>query len=234
VRVIGSLAALGLVAFALGAGAGLLWKDPGLVMAQWAGDTQEVAWSDPTAAAADVESFQDAARGPLPDVEVPSREADDGGHAAPAVRPVAAVASARPADASYQTAAAEPVKPLAQSVRKPAPAPVAAPSPAPAPRKEAAREEARADALPSVSAPPPPLHGVAVQVGAFADRRAADQLIARLRSDGFQAYASAAGGNAWRVRVGPFRDRTGADQAAARLKRDQKLPTWVLEETGKP
>jgi cell division septation protein DedD len=88
------------------------------------------------------------------------------------------------------------------------------------------------DALPAVSAPPPALRGVAVQVGAFSDRRAADQLIARLRSDGFQAYASAGAGNAWRVRVGPFRDRSAADQAAARLKRDQKLPTWVLEETG--
>jgi cell division septation protein DedD len=220
--VIGTLAALGLVAFALGAGAGLMWKDPGLVMAQWGGDTQEVAWSDPTAAAADVEGFQDASSGPLPDVEVPSREAAD------AARPAAA--PSRAADTPYQTASAEPVKPLASSERKAAPA--STPAPTPAPRKETPREEARADALPPVSAPPPALRGVAVQVGAFSDRRAADQLIARLRSDGFQAYASAGAGSAWRVRVGPFRDRSGADQAAARLKRDQKLPTWVLEETG--
>ena len=220
-RVIGSLAALGLAAFALGAGAGLLWKDPGRVMAQWAGDTQEVAWSDPTAAAADVESLHDAS-GPLPDVEVPSRDS------AEAARPVPS--PPRAVEASYQTAAAEPVRPVAASERKPAPA--AAPAPAPAPHKETAREQARVDALPAVSAPPPALHGVAVQVGAFSDRRAADQLIARLRSDGFQAYASAGAGSAWRVRVGPFRDRSGAEQAAARLKRDQKLPTWVLEETG--
>ena len=228
-RVIGSLAALGLVAFALGAGAGLLWKDPGLVRTQWAGDTQEVAWSDPTAAA-DVEGFQGAGRGPLPDVDVPSREVAD------AVQPPAA-APERRVDAPYQTAAAEPVRPLAPREKAATAPPAAAserkatPAPPPAPRKETPHEEARVDALPSVSAPPPPLRGVAVQVGAFSDRRAADQLIARLRSDGFQAYASAAG-NAWRVRVGPFRDRNGAEQAAVRLKRDQKLPTWVLEETG--
>ena len=228
-RVIGSLAALGLVAFALGAGAGLVWKDPGLVMARWAGDTQEVAWSDPTAATADAETFQATRSGPLPDVEVPSRDAAD------AARPAAA--PARPVDAPYQTAAAEPVKPLVpESVKplvpsEPKATPALTPAPVPAPHKETAREQARVDALPSVSASPPSLRGVAVQVGAFSDRRAADQLIARLRSDGFQAYASAAG-NAWRVRVGPFRDRSGADQAAARLKRDQKLPTWVLEETG--
>ena len=223
-RVIGSLAALGLVAFALGAGAGLLWKDPGLVMAQWAGDTQEVAWSDPTAAAADVAAIQQTGRGPLPAVEVPSREAaPDTAH--PAAAP------AQVADASYQTAAAEPVRPLAASKPKAAAAPT--PAPTPVPHKEPAREDARAEALPAVSAPPPSLvRGVAVQVGAFSDRHAADQLIARLRSDGFQAYASAGGGSAWRVRVGPFRDRSGAEQAAARLKRDQKLPTWVLEETG--
>jgi len=220
VRVIGSLAALGLAAFALGAGAGLLWKDPGLVMAQWAGDTQEVAWSEPTAAA-DVGGFRDAASGPLPDVQVPSREAVD------AARPAAA--PARPADAPAEIAAAEPVPPPAPSERKAATVPT--PAPAPTPRKETAHEQARVDALPDVSAPPPSLRGVAVQVGAFSDRRAADQLIARLRSDGFQAYASAGAGSAWRVRVGPFRDRSGADQAAARLRRDQKLPTWVLEET---
>ena len=73
---------------------------------------------------------------------------------------------------------------------------------------------------------------MAVQVGAFTERRVADQLIAKLESKGFDAYAAAGDGGAWRVRVGPYRDRPGAEKAAAKLKQEEKLPTWVLEETG--
>jgi len=207
----GTLAALAAAAFALGAGAGLLWKDPGLLVAQWMGDTQEVAWS--ADAQHPAEEILGSASGPLPAVEVPSRDAAQATRA-PAQEPAKAPA------ASYRTAAAEPVRPVA----------AATPAPPPAPTPSVAlKEDARAQ-TPPVSAPPPP-HGLAVQVGAFGERRAADQLIAKLRKQGFPAYASAADGGAWRVRVGPYRDRSGAEQAAARLKRDQKLPTWVLEES---
>jgi cell division protein FtsN len=209
VRVIGSLAVLAAAAFAVGAGAGLLWKAPGLVLAQWGGETQEVAWAD--VPIEPVAELAKAGSGPLPEVDVPSRDA---------------AAPARDADAApYQTAAAEPVRPLAQGERRSAPAP--APKLAPAKPVQAARAEA---ATPPVSAAPP--GGMAVQVGAFADRRAADQLIAKLESKGFAAYAAAADGGAWRVRVGPYKDRPGAEKAAAKLKQDEKLPTWVLEETG--
>lgn len=201
-RVMGSLAVLAAAAFAVGAGAGLLWKAPGLVMAQWSGDTQEVAWSDvPIEPVAELAS---AGNGPLPEVDVPSRDA---------------AAPAREVDAaSYQTAAAEPVRPLAQGERRSAPSP----APAETPKPELP--------TPPVSAPPP--RGMAVQVGAFTERRVADQLIAKLESKGFDAYAAAGDGGAWRVRVGPYRDRPGAEKAAAKLKQEEKLPTWVLEETG--
>lgn len=202
-KVMGSLAVLAAAAFAVGAGAGLLWKAPGLVMAQWSGETQEVAWSDvPTLPVAELAS---AGNGPLPEVDVPSRDA-----AAPA-REVDAV--------PHRTAAAEPVRPLAQGERRSAPSPAPAATPKPEP------------ATPPVSAPPP-TSGMAVQVGAFTERRAADQLIAKLESKGFTAYAAAGDGGAWRVRVGPYRDRPGAEKAAAKLKQEEKLPTWVLEETG--
>jgi DedD protein len=210
----GSLAVLAAAAFAVGAGAGLLWKAPGLVMSQWGGDTQEVAWADvPIEPLAELASTGSA---PLPEVEVPSRDAS-------------APAPARPVAAPYQTASAEPVRPLAQGEHRSAPKPAEKPAAKPAPA--AAVQQARAaEATPPVSAPPP--GKVAVQVGAFAERRVADQLIAKLESKGFTAYAAAGDGGAWRVRVGPYRDRGSADKAAARLKRDEKLPTWVLEETG--
>jgi DedD protein len=213
----GSLAVLAAAAFALGAGAGLLWKAPGLVMAQWGGDTKEVSWAD-----VPIEPVAEAGSGggPLPEVDVPSRDA-----AEPARELAAVPAAAQRAAPPYQTAAAEPVRPLAQGEHRPAPA--AEPTPAPKPAVQAAR----AEATPPVSAPPP-RGGMAVQVGAFADRRAADQLISKLASKGFTAYAAAADGGAWRVRVGPYPDRGGADKAAARLKQEEKLPTWVLEETG--
>lgn len=204
-RVMGSLAVLAAAAFAVGAGAGLLWKAPGLVMSQWGGDTQEVAWADaPIEPLAEMASTGSA---PLPEVEVPSRDAS---------------APARPEQAPYQTASAEPVRPLAQGEHRSAPKPAEKPAPA---------QQARAaEAMPPVSAPPP--GKVAVQVGAFAERRVADRLIAKLASKGFTAYAAAGDGGAWRVRVGPYRDRGSADKAAARLKQEEKLPTWVLEETG--
>ena len=37
-------------------------------------------------------------------------------------------------------------------------------------------------------------------------------------------------GARWRVRVGPVADRAEAERLSARLKRDEKLPTWVLDE----
>jgi len=217
VRVMGSLAVLAAAAFAFGAGAGLLWKAPGLVFSRWGGDTQEVAWADvPIEPLTELASTGSA---PLPEVEVPSRDASAPG-------------PARPVAAPYQTASAEPVRPLAQGEHRSAPKPAAklavkpAEKPAPAPVQQARA----AEATPPVSAPPP--GGMAVQVGAFAERRVADQLIAKLESKGFDAYAAAGDGGAWRVRVGPYRDRGSADKAAARLKQEEKLPTWVLEETG--
>jgi hypothetical protein len=76
---------------------------------------------------------------------------------------------------------------------------------------------------------------LAVQVGAFAENGAAEELALRLRGKGFPVYVTpgAASGSArWRVRVGPLATREEADRAAARLKRDEGLPTWVLGEDG--
>jgi cell division septation protein DedD len=118
------------------------------------------------------------------------------------------------------------VRPLAAPPKQAAAAAAAPAAPAPAPKLAARSVEP-----PPVSAAPP-AHGMAVQVGAFSERKAADELIAKLRGAGFSAYAAAGDAGPFRVRVGPYADRPGAERAAAKLKAEHKLPTWVLEETG--
>jgi DedD protein len=86
---------------------------------------------------------------------------------------------------------------------------------------------------PPVAAAPP--GRVAIQVGAFADNKAAERLATSLRGRGYSAYVTPgarSGTSRWRVRVGPLPDRAAADKMAAKLKRDEKLPTWVLDEDG--
>lgn len=108
--------------------------------------------------------------------------------------------------------------------------------------------ERQAEPLPEVAAPPggaegerprpvptspPEGGGFAVQVGAFAERSAAEHLAESLRAKAFSVYISPgakAGEARWRVRVGPLASREQAERTAARLKRDEKLPTWVLSE----
>lgn len=73
----------------------------------------------------------------------------------------------------------------------------------------------------------------AVQVGAFAQKGAADRLAGSLREKGFPVYLAAgeaSGAARWRVRVGPLGTRAEGERAAARLKSEERLPTWVLEE----
>jgi DedD protein len=81
-----------------------------------------------------------------------------------------------------------------------------------------------------------PAGKLAVQVGAFAESRAAEQLAESLRRSGLPVYVSPSaagpGEQRWRVRVGPIASREEADRIAARLKSKEKLPTWVLAEEG--
>ena len=73
-----------------------------------------------------------------------------------------------------------------------------------------------------------------VQVGAFAEGRAAEDLAATLRGKGYPVYVSAgagAGSARWRVRVGPLASREAADRTASRLKAEERLPTWVVDES---
>ena len=74
-----------------------------------------------------------------------------------------------------------------------------------------------------------------MQVGAFADRKAADELVASLRDERSRAYVVEGGPGEsarFRVRVGPFGTREQASDEAARLQKRRRLPTWVIAEGG--
>jgi cell division septation protein DedD len=174
------LSLLAVLAFLVGAFAGLVWKEPGLVAAYVRGDTTEIAWST-------------------------------------ASEPVVAAA---PAPTGTGEARPEPTSPEPETPAATQPAPAAAAPARPAPQKP-----------PAVAAPPPAGH-IAVQVGAFGARDAAESLRVRLEKAGFPAYLapSAQAGDPWRVRVGPYPSRDEATRVARRLEQGQKLPIWVLDE----
>lgn len=101
------------------------------------------------------------------------------------------------------------------------------------PAAPAARGE-RSRAEPPEVASGPPGSGFAVQVGAFSEREAARRLADELRRSGHPVYLAASEGEArWRVRVGPVTTREQAERLAGRLQNERRLPTWVLEETGR-
>jgi DedD protein len=105
------------------------------------------------------------------------------------------------------------------------------PGPSPAPRESDAttvaappaesKPTARADAAPAPADATATSGGFVVQLGAFADAKAAADLAATLKGSGFAAYTEAvstAQGAVQRVRVGPFASRDAADGALAKLK----------------
>jgi cell division septation protein DedD len=117
-------------------------------------------------------------------------------------------------------------------------------APAPAPQAVGKVAAPAAPSPPAVAAPPPPAPpaptarrapGFAVQVGAFSDRRKADQLAASLRTSQLSAYVvegSKREAAPYRVRVGPYATRERANDAAARLQAKRRLSTWVIAEEG--
>jgi DedD protein len=74
------------------------------------------------------------------------------------------------------------------------------------------------------AAPSPisPVHGSwSVQLGSFASRANADNLVRQMKGQGFSAFVLTGGSGAsvrYRVRVGPLSDRESAERMAAKLK----------------
>jgi len=118
-------------------------------------------------------------------------------------------------------------KPVTVKVSAPSPSPAAAPAPAPTP------------APPSVSLPPAPgkATGAAaaspwtVQVGAFKNRRQAEDTRQRLAAAGLEAYVASVaaqdGQPRFRVRVGTYRSREEAAAVADRIRAQRSLTAFA-------
>jgi len=97
-------------------------------------------------------------------------------------------------------------------------------SPAAAPRATAPATAPAAPAPVETSAPSPisAAHASwAVQLGSFASRANADNLLQQLKAQGLTVYLSSGGsgqGLRYRVRIGPLADRDTAERTAAKLK----------------
>jgi len=162
---------------------------------------------------------------PLPEAAPAARPAAPApGAAAPAARRAEPAASPPDPASDFDTGDGREKLPAEPQAVRPAAKPEPPPKPAqkPAPRAPA----------PAVAARP---SGFAIQVGAFTDRRAADELVASLRGDRLRAYVAEGGaGEAapFRVRVGPYATRAEAGDEAARLQARRRLPTWVIAEGG--
>jgi DedD protein len=155
--------------------------------------------------------------------------------APPAERPAASAAVAESASSVPAPGTSTPSGADAQRARSPSePRPVAA-APAAAPTAAAAAPPlappAPASAATAAAAAKPATEArYVVQVGAFADRAAAQKTRERVEQLGLKTYTQVvetAGGPRTRVRVGPLATRDEADKAAAKLKA-AGLPAAVL------
>jgi cell division septation protein DedD len=144
-------------------------------------------------------------------------------------------------------AAAKPVAPAAQApagrpAAPPAPAPAPARAPAAQPQPPEAAKPAAPPPTPKPVAPPKPAPavaarpaGFAIQVGAFAERKAADELVSSLGKDRLRAYVvegAPSESARFRVRVGPYPTREQAGDVATKIKAKRRLPIWVIAEGG--
>jgi DedD protein len=146
---------------------------------------------------------------------------------------------AKPVTVKVSAPTPEP-KPTAAKVSAPsvpAPAPVPTPaSPAPAVSVSLPPAPGRGatTALPVAKAPTPPAHAASswtVQVGAFKNRRQAEDTRQRLASAGLEAYVASVaaqdGQPRFRVRVGTYRTREEAAVVAERIRAQRSLTAFV-------
>lgn len=92
---------------------------------------------------------------------------------------------------------------------------------------------ARPQKNPTRNTPPPRSEprgpGYLIQVGAYSNRGAAQEVAETLRGKGYAVEVlTAADDGRFRVRVGPVAARDRAEGLAKRLEDDEGLPTWIL------
>lgn len=224
-------AVLFLLGFGVGVVVGAARQEPALVLRHLSGDGERVEL--PTEATEGPES--PPSPGAMPPVEARG--------AAPAEALPGADPAPRREDTAFAAVPPAP-RPLVPPVAAKEPARGAAAAPAvPVPVAPAPRAEAGPGAKtpPAVAAAPPPGPAAAspssrysIQVGAFADSAQAKALARKLEKKGLPVVVSAGTGerdSRWRVRVGPLASRAEADKVAKRLHGQDKLPTWILDES---
>jgi cell division protein FtsN len=127
--------------------------------------------------------------------------------------------------------------PVTVKVSAPSPAPVtppaAAPAPTPAPTSPSL-PPAPGKAAPAAKAPPTPAAATSpwtVQVGAFKNRRQAEDIRHQLVSAGLEAYVASVaaqdGQPRFRVRVGTYRSREEAAAAAERIRAQRSVTAFA-------
>jgi len=172
-----------------------------------------------------------------PPLTVPTREPLS--QAEPASTPTTAPAVATAPAPVEQPVVEKPVaekprdKPPVKVAEKPAEKPVEKPAEKPADKPKAhANDGARAQALLEGKEPAPAAAGARfiVQVGAYGENKAAQDVRSKVEKLGLKTYAQAvdtADGKRIRVRLGPFTSRDEAERAAAKIK-GAGLPGAIL------
>jgi DedD protein len=168
-----------------------------------------------------------------PPLAVPTREPVSQAQPAPAASaelPTEPRVADKPAERPVEPPAAKLAeKPADKPAEKPAEKPVEKPVDKPA--KPLASEGARAQALLDGKEPAATTSSrFIVQVGAYGENKAAQEMRAKIEKLGLKTYAQAvetADGRRVRVRLGPFANRDEAERAAAKLK-GAGLPGAIL------
>jgi DedD protein len=160
-----------------------------------------------------------------PPLTVPTREPLN--QVEPAAPPVPASSVALPAEPRLAERPVE--KPPEKSVEKLVDKPHAKIAEKPADKPKTANDGARAQALLEGKEPAAAVRYI-VQVGAYGENRAAQEIRGKVEKLGLKTYAQAvdtADGRRVRVRLGPFASRDEAERAAAKLK-GAGLPGAIL------
>lgn len=136
------------------------------------------------------------------------------------------------ADTSQQLDAVPTHAPATSAAPAPGPSVSATPSPV-TPSNPAAIQSASAPAAAGSQTPTPAsaMEGWVVQLGSFSNQANAEELVARLRKQGYQVFVEkvAQGGQTiYRVRIGPQRQRADAEAIRDKLARDLQLKALVL------
>lgn len=167
-----------------------------------------------------------------PPLVVPTREPLSQAEPAPQPTPAASVelpVEPRVAEKSLEKPVEKPTeKPADRPVDKPPVKLAEKPADKPADKPKAANDGARAQAL--LDGKEPAAARYIVQVGAYGENKAAQEMRGKVEKLGLKTYAQAvdtADGKRIRVRLGPFASRDDAERASAKLK-GAGLPGAIL------